>query len=97
MQAALKGGFTTLVAMANTKPFMDEAALVKANLDKADALHTALVALDPGSDALTQARQYRDSVFPHMQELRCVCDEAELLMPETLWPMPTYGDLMTRV
>jgi dihydroorotase len=38
MQAALKGGFTTLVAMANTKPFMDEAALVKANLDKAEAL-----------------------------------------------------------
>jgi dihydroorotase len=38
MQAALKGGFTTLVAMANTKPFMDEAALVNANLDKAEAL-----------------------------------------------------------
>ena len=38
MQAALKGGFTTLVAMANTKPFMDEAALVKANLDKAEVL-----------------------------------------------------------
>lgn len=38
MQAALKGGFTTLVAMANTKPFMDEAALVKVNLDKAETL-----------------------------------------------------------
>lgn len=38
MQAALKGGFTTLVAMANTKPFMDEAARVNANLDKAEAL-----------------------------------------------------------
>ncbi|URN85739.1 amidohydrolase family protein [Acetobacterium wieringae] len=38
MQAALKGGFTTLVAMANTNPLMDEAALVKANLDKAEAL-----------------------------------------------------------
>ncbi|MEO1816919.1 MAG: dihydroorotase [Acetobacterium sp.] len=38
MQAALKGGFTTLVAMANTNPFMDEAALVQANLDKAEAL-----------------------------------------------------------
>lgn len=38
MQAALKGGFTTLVAMANTKPFMDEAAPLKVNLDKAQAL-----------------------------------------------------------
>lgn len=38
MQAALKGGFTTLVAMANTKPCIDEAAPLKANLDKAEAL-----------------------------------------------------------
>ena len=38
MQAALKGGFTTLVAMANTKPCIDEAAPLKANLDKAETL-----------------------------------------------------------
>jgi len=38
MQAALKGGFTTLVAMANTNPIMDEAASLKANLDKAEGL-----------------------------------------------------------
>ncbi|MDO9493172.1 dihydroorotase [Acetobacterium sp.] len=38
MQAALKGGFTTLVAMANTKPCIDEATPLKANLDKAEAL-----------------------------------------------------------
>ena len=39
MAAALKGGFTTLVAMANTKPIMDEAAVIKANLDKASSLN----------------------------------------------------------
>ena len=38
MQAALKGGFTTLVAMANTKPVIDEVAPLKANLDKAEEL-----------------------------------------------------------
>lgn len=38
MKAALKGGFTTLVAMANTKPIMDNAEALKANMDKADAL-----------------------------------------------------------
>ena len=38
MKAALKGGFTTLVAMANTKPVMDNAEALKANMDKADAL-----------------------------------------------------------
>ena len=38
MKAALKGGFTTLVAMANTKPVMDNAEALKANMDKAEAL-----------------------------------------------------------
>jgi dihydroorotase len=39
MQAALKGGFTTLVAMANTKPIMDDAAVLQENLDKAKGLN----------------------------------------------------------
>ncbi|WKY42872.1 dihydroorotase [Eubacteriaceae bacterium ES2] len=39
MKAALKGGFTSLVAMANTKPIMDSAELIKQNLDKAAALN----------------------------------------------------------
>lgn len=39
MHAALKGGFTTLVAMANTKPIIDSAALLQANLDKAKGLN----------------------------------------------------------
>lgn len=38
MAAALKGGYTTLVAMANTKPIIENAVVLKANLDKAKAL-----------------------------------------------------------
>lgn len=39
MKAAVKGGFTTVVAMANTKPKMDSAEGLKANLEKADELN----------------------------------------------------------
>jgi len=39
MKAALKGGFTTLVAMANTKPVMDDAEKLKTNLEKAKNLN----------------------------------------------------------
>ena len=39
MKAAVKGGFTTVVAMANTKPRIDNAEALKANLDKAEALN----------------------------------------------------------
>lgn len=38
MHAAVKGGFTTVTAMGNTKPVMDNAAMLKANNDKAEAL-----------------------------------------------------------
>lgn len=39
MKAALKGGYTSLVAMANTNPIMDSAELIKENLDKSEALN----------------------------------------------------------
>lgn len=38
LHAAVKGGFTTVVAMANTKPVMADADNLKANLEKAEAL-----------------------------------------------------------
>jgi dihydroorotase len=65
MQAALKGGFTTLVAMANTKPFMDEAVLVKVNLDKAEALQLcSLIQVA----ALT--KEFNDSCLVDIDSLR---------------------------
>lgn len=47
--------------------------------------------------ALTQARFYRESVFPAMGELREVGDYIETIVDEALWPMPTYGDLLFQV
>ncbi len=35
-----------------------------------------------------------NDVIPVMNELRSVCDGAELLTPESFWPFPNYGDLM---
>ncbi|MBC3887688.1 amidohydrolase family protein [Acetobacterium paludosum] len=39
MKAALKGGFTSLVAMANTKPIIDNAEILNKNLNKATELN----------------------------------------------------------
>ncbi len=38
MKAALKGGFTTVVAMANTNPILDREDLIQKNLDRSKAL-----------------------------------------------------------
>ena len=48
-------------------------------------------------DVNAQARYYRESVFAAMGELRTVGDYIETLVDETIWPMPTYGELLFQV
>ena len=48
-------------------------------------------------DGEPTARFYRDEVFAAMQSLRAVVDELETIAPESVWPFPTYADLLFRV
>ena len=41
-----------------------------------------------------QAAAYRDKVFPAMTALRADIDALEAIMPDDLWPVPTYCDLL---
>lgn len=44
-----------------------------------------------------QAVRFRDEVVPAMQALRKPVDEAEMIVGEDLWPLPSYADLMFEV
>ncbi|MGQ0626528.1 MAG: glutamine synthetase III family protein [Phycisphaerales bacterium] len=46
-----------------------------------------------GADPLEHARHIRDHVRPLMAELRESGDTLETLVPDELWPFPTYRDL----
>ncbi len=46
------------------------------------------------SDSQKEAEYYHDFVFMKMQEIRSYADSAELIMPSTLWPYPSYADLL---
>ena len=59
------------------------------------ALQSALDALDPAADPLTQARHCRDEIFAAMQALRARVDEAEGIVAQSFWPFPGYGELLT--
>ena len=62
--------------------------------EKVEALERTVL-LPDGNDGIgAEAETIRDNVIPGMCELRALCDEAETVMPENVWPFPTYGDLL---
>ncbi len=61
-----------------------------------DAL-TATLDGEIGDGALKQAEYYRDVVFVAMSKLRVDGDKLETLVEESIWPLPTYADLLFRV
>ncbi len=44
-----------------------------------------------------RAFYYKDSVKTAMDELRTPCDELEMIVDKSLWPIPTYAELMFEV
>ena len=48
-------------------------------------------------DIKDQARFCHEKVMPAMEALRAPIDKAELMVDESMWPMPTYSDLMFEV
>ena len=49
------------------------------------------------SDAKEQAFYYKDTVKEAMQALRAPIDQLEMIVDSTIWPIPTYGELMFEV
>ena len=71
---------------------------LSAATDEIDACTAALASSAltvRGTENVTAAaRLIRDDLLPRMAELRVVCDEAETVTDESLWPFPTYGKLL---
>ncbi|MFG6366835.1 MAG: glutamine synthetase III [Lachnospiraceae bacterium] len=49
------------------------------------------------SDAKEQAFYYKDTVKVAMEALRAPIDKLEMIVDSTIWPIPTYGELMFEV
>ncbi len=61
--------------------------------DKIAALENTVLKADEFEDA-EQAKYFRDTVIPAMNELRLVADELETLTAEDYWPFPSYGEML---
>ena len=62
-----------------------------------DHLESALIRYKTINDVTEASVFIRDDILPKMAELRSVCDEAEMVMPEDRWPFPTYDKILFSV
>lgn len=72
-------------------------ALTNSILEATDVLDAKLIDVKEVGGTEATARFFRNEVFSAMQSLRAVADELETITPETIWPFPTYADLLFRV
>ena len=65
--------------------------------DALDELKALVAEVDAMVEMPEMARAYREQVMPAMAALRRPVDELEMLVDKSIWPVPTYGDLMFEV
>ena len=53
-----------------------------------------LLGMSNGSSAQKIAEFYCNQVLPAMSELRTYADDLEILVPEDLWPLPSYQEML---
>ena len=66
----------------------------KSALSKLEEVTTKGGAMEEGR---AQAVYYHDEVKAAMDELRAPVDKLEMLVDKSMWPMPSYGDLIFEV
>jgi glutamine synthetase len=65
-----------------------------------DALRSAVEALvaqnaELGGDTVhSKAHHMRDHIIPAMRAVRATCDKLEKVVPDDLWPLPTYREML---
>lgn len=72
-------------------------ALTNSILEATDILDNKLIEVKDSGNTEDIARFFRNEVFAAMQSLRVVADELEIITPATIWPIPTYAELLFNV
>jgi glutamine synthetase len=65
-----------------------------AALRKAIATLKQEIDVEADGETLEHAKHYRDKVIPAMNEVRAIADGMEEIMPDDLWPLPTYQEML---
>jgi len=77
-----------------TRKALDEVTrLIDGAKTRVDQLQT-LLEHEANGDAMKHAKWFRDKVVPAMATLREAGDALEVIVPQDLWPLPTYREML---
>ncbi|ACL74943.1 glutamine synthetase III [Ruminiclostridium cellulolyticum] len=83
---------------ANTDLLKETASLVSQFKKEISLLENSLSkAQHSFEDTFEQAMFYRQDVFARMETLRTVVDELECIVASSIWPIPTYADILFNI
>jgi glutamine synthetase len=68
--------------------------LIAAMKDNISELERTVAKAKNITDTTKRARLYRDEVIPAMNALRATTDELETVVDASLWPIPTYAEML---
>lgn len=68
--------------------------LVQTMAERLEKLDAALASAQAVEEPLSLAKAYRESVVPRMDDLRETTDALERVMDASVWPFPTYQELL---
>ena len=71
--------------------------LVEQMSDKLDTLEADVEKASKIEGEYESAKFHRETIFEDMNALRQVVDELEVVVPGTIWPYPTYGEILYSV
>ena len=71
----------------------DLSRLAEDAFNTAERLREAAMSAGALKNFREEAFSYKDKVIPLMTALRQTVDKAETIIPETAWPLPSYGEM----
>jgi glutamine synthetase len=90
--AATIGGAGTSAGVGKLKSELEP--LIDEFVDALFALETANRGHPEDGDVLAEAKYVQTTVLPAMQAVRDVADKLERIVPDDLWPLPKYSEIL---
>ncbi len=100
-QTKLAGSIAVTRSVLNGDDMSGQEKLLKEVVEKISKLKFAIDQLDAltkeevhGDDVLQHARHYQNKMIPAMNAVRQVADELELVVDDSLWPLPKFREML---